>query len=292
MRVPRSSRPLALLADSEELAASWALGALVAFVVSAVGAGALAFILYQAIQITWLTALIGLVATIVAHEAVHVLGMRAVGGRPTMVWGFRRLVPYFHVASLTRLTRGQALVTMLTPLVLIDLIGLGLLLLPATSGVAVAVLVANTVGSVPDLWRAGQLLRFPAWIQCEHRGATILVWAPAEHDHAKVRIDARPPAAPPLVAVLGIWAVCLLVAEAVIAGAVRLAAQWDGALAVAGIRLASTEQFVSGPDVVLNFLPVIVAGAALGTLAAAAWMLVVPVPPRAGRQSAAAPRIS
>jgi hypothetical protein len=53
---------------------------------------------------------------------------------------------------------------------------------------------------------------------------------------------------------------------------------------VGGIPLASTEQFVSGPDVVLNFLPLLVAGAAVGTLAAAAWMIVAPVAPRAGRR--------
>jgi hypothetical protein len=73
---------------------------------------------------------------------------------------------------------------------------------------------------------------------------------------------------------------------------VRLLAQWHGALSVGGIRLASTEQFVSGPDVILNFVPVVVAGAALGTLAAAAWLMVVPVAPRARRQSQPARRVA
>jgi hypothetical protein len=285
VRVPRSSRPLVILADTEDLAGTWALGALAAFLISAAGAAALAFVLYQTVQITWLDALTGLMLTVVAHEAVHALAMRAVGGQPRVLWGVRRLVPYVHVADRTRLSREQALFTMLLPLALIDLAALALLLVPATSGIALAILVANTVGSVPDLWRAGRLARLPRWVQCEHRGATVLIWAPADHEHATLRpSSARPPAAPPLVGVLGTWSLSLLVAEAVCAGGVRLLAQWHGELSVAGIRLASTEQFVSGPDVVLNFLPVVVAGAAVGTLAAAAWMIVVPVAPRTGRQ--------
>jgi hypothetical protein len=107
---------------------------------------------------------------------------------------------------------------------------------------------------------------------------------PADHEHAKLRLPrGRPPAGPPLVGVLGTWALCLLVAEAVFAGGVRLLAQWHGQLSIGEIRLASTQQFVSGPDVVLNFPPVVVAGAAVGTLAAAVWMIVAPVAPRAGR---------
>ena len=285
MRVPRSSRPLLMLADSDDLTGAWALGALAAFLISAAGAGALAFLLYQTVQVTWLDALAGLSVTVVAHQAVHALAVRALGGQPRVLWGVRRLVPYVHVAGRARLSRQQALLTMLLPLVVIDLAALALLLVPATSGIAIAILVANTVGSVPDLWRAGRLARLPRWIQCEHRGTTLLIWAPADHEHAKLHLPSgRPRAAPPLVGVLGTWALCLLVAEAVCAGGVRLLAQWHGELSVGGIRLASTEQFVSGPDVVLNFLPLLVAGAAVGTLAAAAWMIVAPVAPRAGRR--------
>lgn len=293
MRVPRSSRPVAVLADSQELATAWALGALAAFLISAAGVAALAFLLYQSIQVTWIDALIGLLVTVAAHEAVHALAMRAVGGHPRLVWGVKGLLPYFHVAGQTRLTRGQVVITMLLPLVLIDLAGLALLLLPATSGIAVAILVANTVGSVPDLWRAGQLLRLPRWVLCDHQGATVLIWAPPEREQAKIRVESgRVAAAPPLIGVLGTWALCVLVAEAVCAGGIRLLAQWHGSLSIGGIGLASTEQFVSGPDVVLNFVPVIVAGAGLGTLAAAAWLLAVPVAPRAGRQSRTAPRVA
>jgi hypothetical protein len=285
VRVPRSSRPLLMLADSEDLRGAWALGALAAFLISAAGAGALAFLLYQTVQVTWLDALAGLLVTVVAHQAVHALAVRALGGQPRVLWGVRRLVPCVHVAGRARLSRQQALLTMLLPLVVIDLAALALLLVPATSGIAIAILVANTVGSVPDLWRAGRLARLPRWVQCEHRGATLLIWAPADHEHAKLHLPSgRPPAAPPLVGVLGTWALCLLVAEAVCAGGVRLLAQWHGELSVGGIPLASTEQFVSGPDVVLNFLPLLVAGAAVGTLAAAAWMIVAPVAPRAGRR--------
>ncbi|MBO0709087.1 MAG: DUF3267 domain-containing protein [Candidatus Dormibacteraeota bacterium] len=277
---------MATLADSEELAGTWALGALGAFVVSAAGTGALAFKLYATLQITWLNALVGLLLTIVAHEAVHALAMRAVGGRPRLTWGFRRLLPYLQVGSGVRLGRRRALVSMLAPLILVDLAGLALLLLPATSGIGLVVVVANTTGSVPDLWRAAQLARLPRWIQCDLRGPTVVIWAPAEHDGDRIRFGLAPaPVTPPLVGVLGTWAFCLLIAEAVCAGAVRLAAQWNGAVRVGGVLLASTEQFVSGPDVVLNFLPLALAGGALGTLAAAMWLLVVQVAPRGGRQA-------
>lgn len=286
VRVPRSTRPLATLADSEDLAGTWALGALGAFAISAAGTGALVFHLYATLQITWLNALIGLVLTIVAHEAVHALAMRAVGGRPHLMWGFRRLLPYLQIGSGVRLGRARTLVSLLAPLVLVDLAGLALLLLPVTSGVGMVVVVANTTGSVPDLWRAVQLVRLPRWVQCDLRGATLVVWAPAEHDRDTIRFQpGRAPATPPLVGVLGTWAFCLLVAEALCAGAVRLAAQWHGAIRVGGVLLASTEQFVTGPDVVLNFLPLVLAGGALGTLAAAVWLTIVQISPRSGRQA-------
>lgn len=281
-----------MLADSEELAKVWALGALLAFVISGAGAGAFGFWLYQSVRITWLQALIGLLATIVAHEAVHALSLRAVGGRPRVVWGFHRVLPYLHVGSAMRLTRGQTLASMLAPLVVVDLVGLGLMLLPATSGIGLAIVVANTTASVPDLWRAGQLARLPRWVRCDLRGATVVIWAPAEHDQTAIRIG--PPKAKrvsPMVGVLGTWAFCLLVAEAVLAGAVRLAAGWYGEIRVGGVLLASTEQFISGPEVVLNFLPVAVAGGALGTLAAAAWVTVVQIAPRGGRPSGPAGQI-
>lgn len=284
MRVPRSTRPLVTLADSEDMAGTWALLALAAFLISAAGTAALAFQLYATIQITWLNALIGLVLTIVAHNAVHTLAMRAVGGRPRLVWGFHRLLPYFHIGSGIRIGRLQALVWILAPLVLVDLAGLALLLLPATSGIGLVIVVANTTGSVPDLWRAIQLARVPRWVQCDLRGATVVIWAPPEHDRERIRVRSGRVAAAPLVGVLGTWVLCLLVAEALCAGAVRLVAQWYGAIRVGGVLLASTEQFISGPDVVLNYMPVVVAGGALGTLAAAVWVMIVQVAPRGGRE--------
>jgi hypothetical protein len=111
---------------------------------------------------------------------------------------------------------------------------------------------------------------------------------PAEHDREAtpaVSASAAAPRTRPLVGVLGTWAFCLLVAEALCAGAVRLAAEWLGTIHLGGVLLASTEQFLSGPDVVLNFVPVLVAGGALGTLAAAAWVLVAQVAPRSGGQA-------
>ncbi len=293
MRVPRSIRPLANLADSRELAGTWALGALIAFLISAAAAGLLVFLLYQTVQISWLDALAGLLVTIAAHEAVHALALLGVGGRPQVIWGVRGMVPYVHIAARSRVSRTRSLVTLLLPLVLIDVAALALLLTPATAGVAVAILVANTVASVPDLWRAGRLARLPGWVQCEHRGATVLIWAPEEREEAQLRLDSgRARAMPFLVGWLGTWALCLLVAEAVCAGGVRLLALWQGGVFIGGIRLASTDQFVSGPDVILNFVPVVGAGAALGTLAAVAWLAVASTLPGAGRRPHAAPPVA
>ena len=284
MRVPRSTRPLATLSDSDDMAGTWTLWGLAAFLISAGGAGALVLQRYATLQVTWLNALIGLVFTVVAHEAVHALALRAVGGRPRLIRGVRRLIPYLHIGSGVRLGRARTLVFMLAPLILIDLAGLALLLLPATSGIGLVLVVANTTGSVPDIWRAGRLLRLPGWVKCDLRGSTVVIWAPAEHDRERIRLGSERARATPLVGVLGTWVFCLLVAEAICAGSVRLVAEWYGAIRVGGVLLASTEQFVSGPDVVLNFIPVIVAGGALGTLAAAVWVLVVQVAPRGGGQ--------
>lgn len=286
MRVPRSSRPLAVLAEPTERAASWALWALGAFVISAAGAGVLAFRLYQTVDVSWIDALVALVFVVVAHQAVHALGLRAVGRRPRARWGFRGPVPHFHVGSASRLKRDAGLVATLMPVVVVGAAGVGLLMLPPTSGVGLAVVVANTVGSVPDLWRAARLFQLPRWVECELRGPAMLIWAPPEQDGLAVRTRLTQPAPPPpLVGVLGTWALCLLVAEAVSAAAVRLAAQWHGALSVGGVLLASTQQFISGPHVILNLWPVAAAGAALGTLAAAAWLAVTQIGPRAGRQT-------
>ncbi len=285
MRVPRSTRPLATLADSEDLAGTWALAALAAFLISAAGTGALVLQLYATLQVTWLDAAVGLLLTVVAHEGVHAGAMRAVGARPRLIWGLRGQLPYFHIGSGARIGRVRALVSLLAPLVLVDLAGLALLILPAMSGIGLAVVVANTTASVPDLWRAGQLARLPRWIQCDLRGPALVIWAPAEHDGERIRVrSGRAPAAAPLVGLLGTWVLCVLVAEALCAGAVRLVAQWFGAIRVGGVLLGSTEQFVSGPDVVLNFLPVIVAGGALGTVAAAVWFLIVQIAPPAGKE--------
>ncbi|MGH7910384.1 MAG: DUF3267 domain-containing protein, partial [Candidatus Dormibacteraceae bacterium] len=205
---------------------------------------------------------------------------------PRLVAGRRGLLPYLHTGSRGRVTRNGGLLTMLAPLVVVDLIGLALLLVPLTSGVGLIILVANSMGSVPDLWRAFQLLRLPRWVECEGRGRTTQIWAPSDHNQEAGLLrtgGAIDP--PPLVGVVGAWVLCLLVAEAACAGGVRLLAQFRGSVQIGGLSLASTEQFVSGPDVVLNFWPLVVMGAALGTLAAAVWMLLALLVQRAGRRA-------
>lgn len=275
---------MAQLGEGAQSAGPWALGAVGAVVISAAGAGLLAFRLYQGVQVGWLDALAGLVFAVVAHQAVHALGLLAVGRRPRAVWGFGGGVPHFHITTDSRLGRNTALVATLAPLVLVGAAGIALILLPVTSGIGFAIVVANTVGSVPDLWRAVRLLRLPRWVECELRSPTLLIWAPPDRDGLALRARLRrAPAVPPLVGVLGTWAFCLLVAEAVVTGAVRLITVWRADLSVGGVLLATTQQFVSGPNVILNLWPVAAAGAALGTLAAAVWLAVAQIAPRPGR---------
>lgn len=285
MRVPGAARPVCVLDDSADLAGIWALGALIAFVVSAGGAGFLAYRLYQTVQVGWLSALIGLVGAIVAHQAVHALAMWAVRGRPRLIRAWRRLLPHVHLSSGARLNRRSAMTVMLAPLVVVDLVGLALILVPVTSGIGLTLVVVNSMGSVPDLWRAWRLARLPGWVECQLRGAALHLWTPAGHDRTTVRLEPRPRiTVGPLVGVLGTWAFCLLAAEALTGGVVRAVGEWRGEVSLAGVRLASTEQFVSGPNVILNLAPVAVAGAALGTLAAAVWLMVAQVGPRSGRE--------
>ena len=101
------------------------------------------------------------VATIV-HEVLHGVAMARYGGKPEYGVGVAYFVlPYAYAESQgTSYTRNQTLVVLLTPLVVITLVGFALLVAIPTPWLLL-ILAANAAGSIGDVWMALVLLRYP-----------------------------------------------------------------------------------------------------------------------------------
>ena len=267
LRVPRSSRLIAELGDAERLAAVWTLLAISLFFVSAIAVSALDIALHGAIAMTPLDVAAGLVVTVVAHEAMHWLGMLAAGGRPELSWTLRSSPPSIGTTCRGRRRRDATHVAMLAPFVVVDLIGLALLVTPLTAGVGLVVVVANTMGSVADLWRALLLVRLPRWVECEEWAGRTRVWAPI--DHAAERLPARAPGSfePPATARLVLdWFVWAIVACAATALLVWILGSIAGTVRVWQLTFASTQTDGAGRLVILNVWAALGLGVVAGTL--------------------------
>jgi len=142
--------------------------------------------------------------TFILHEAIHGVAFRAYGGRPRFGAGITNGMPYFYAACPgQRFVRDRFLVVGLAPLVVLDVAAL-LLMLPASTAVAGAGLLAfNTSGAVGDLWAAAVLLQAPRWVEIEDTGPTFIAWAPPLHAHEAASV--RPPRGLDLPAPIGRW---------------------------------------------------------------------------------------
>ncbi|WP_323190548.1 DUF3267 domain-containing protein [Halostella sp. PRR32] len=107
---------------------------------------------------------------LVPHEWLHGLAIRYYGGEPRYGVGVAHFIlPYAYATTDHRFTRDQFLVVLLTPLVVLTLIGVPLMIL-FEWGWLVLPLAANAGGAVGDLWMALTLLGYPSHVHAEdHR---------------------------------------------------------------------------------------------------------------------------
>jgi len=126
--------------------------------------------------------LVGLVVTLVVHEGMHAATFLALGGHPRFGLMRKGPLPFLYVSCPDRLFRRMPFMAVgLAPLILLDLVALGLLADLHTVGFAIAVLCINTAGSVGDLWLAGIVLSRGSTIRWEAAAGHFDLWGPQPH---------------------------------------------------------------------------------------------------------------
>ncbi len=121
--------------------------------------------------------LVLLLATLGLHEWLHGLPMQLVGHKPRYGVKWRKMVLY-TTADDALFRRGEYLVVLLSPLIGITLLGMFLIAVFFTSGVAFYIALAvilNGTSSIGDLWMTGIVLQYPstALIRDEAEGIRI-----------------------------------------------------------------------------------------------------------------------
>lgn len=126
--------------------------------------------------------LVGLAATLVVHEGVHAAAFLVPGGHPRLGLMSKGHLPFLSVSCPDRLFRRMPFIAVgLAPLILLDLVALGLLADLHTVGFATAVLCINTAGSVGDLWLAGIVLSRGSTIRWEAAAGNFVLWGPSPY---------------------------------------------------------------------------------------------------------------
>lgn len=106
-------------------------------------------------------------AIIVPHEWLHGMAIRYYGGEPHYGVGVSHFIlPYAYATTDHRFTRNQFLVVLLTPLVVMTLVGVPVMI-AFEWGWLVLPLAANAGGAVGDLWMTLTLLGYPAHVCAE-----------------------------------------------------------------------------------------------------------------------------
>jgi hypothetical protein len=111
-----------------------------------------------------------LLLLIIIHEAIHYITTLINGHSPQVgikfyrtFWVLKEPAPYV-IALNQYISRNENIRTLIAPLVLINVIAIGVLLIPAPEILnyyARLALVVNTAGSIQDLYNVGRLLRLP-----------------------------------------------------------------------------------------------------------------------------------
>jgi hypothetical protein len=115
-------------------------------------------------------------AVVVPHEWLHGLAIRRYGGEVRYGVGVAHVVlPYAYATTEHRFGRDQFLVVLLTPLVVLTLVGVPVMV-ALEWGWLVVPLAANAAGAVADVWMALTLLGYPPHVRVEdHDGGVRIV---------------------------------------------------------------------------------------------------------------------
>lgn len=104
---------------------------------------------------------------LVPHEWLHGLAIKYYGGKPRYCVGLAHFIlPYAYATTDHRFTRNQFFVVLLTPLVVMTLVGIPLMI-GLEWGWLVLPLAANAGGAVGDLWMTLTLLGYPPHVQVQ-----------------------------------------------------------------------------------------------------------------------------
>lgn len=104
---------------------------------------------------------------LVPHEWLHGLAIRYYGGKPRYGVGLAHFIlPYAYATTDHRFTRNQFFVVLLTPLVVMTLVGVPLMIV-FEWGWLVLPLAANAGGAVGDLWMTLTLLSYPSHVRVQ-----------------------------------------------------------------------------------------------------------------------------
>jgi hypothetical protein len=104
-------------------------------------------------------------AILVPHEWLHGLAIRYYGGEPRYGVGVAHFVlPYAYATTDHEFTRNQFIVVLLTPLVVMTLVGVPLMLLLEWGWLAIP-LTLNAAGAVADLWMTLMVVSYPAHVR-------------------------------------------------------------------------------------------------------------------------------
>jgi hypothetical protein len=121
--------------------------------------------------------LLGLIVTLFIHEGVHALAFRALSGTPR--FGTMRIggLPFLYVSCPGRCFRPIPFVGVgLAPLILVDLVAVGLLTDLPTVGFGIGVLCVNTAGSIGDIWLSGIVLSRGSATRWEAADGRFVFW--------------------------------------------------------------------------------------------------------------------
>ena len=115
-------------------------------------------------------------AILAPHEWLHGLAIRYYGGEPRYGVGVAHFVlPYAYATTDHEFTRNQFIVVLLTPLVVMTLVGIPLMILLEWGWLAIP-LTLNAAGAVADIWMTLMVISYPAHIRIvdHERGVRIL----------------------------------------------------------------------------------------------------------------------
>ncbi|WP_152041909.1 DUF3267 domain-containing protein [Salinigranum salinum] len=115
-------------------------------------------------------------AVLAPHEWLHGLAIRYYGGEPRYGVGVAHFVlPYAYATTDHEFTRNQFIVVLLTPLVVMTLVGIPLMILLEWGWLAIP-LTLNAAGAVADIWMTLMVVSYPVHIRIvdHERGVRIL----------------------------------------------------------------------------------------------------------------------